>query len=306
MSLLLVKCFISFGKILMMNLLSLPLEVQRLGQITDENVLYGDAWPDYLAGGIREEHIPALVSILENVTDFFNEDIEDAIMYLPMHAWRALTLLGVEKAIPLMVSLLDHADLDDNDTISDDLPLVLSQMGKAVYPHLSNFLREITHNAWARMDAAKALSLYARNHPEDRLRVIGDLSAVLDDHANFNSSQTAMLIQHLAGMKAVEAASHVEQAFTSGRVDIGFFGDWEDFQVDVGLLKERITSSEKLQVSPTSFLDGMLNNAKTPKVPIYPKSTRSGSVKEDHLIKKKRKQTGQSRKAIRQKKKKKK
>ena len=53
------------------------------------------------------------------------------------------------------------------------------------------------------------------------------------------------IISYLADINAPETAPLVERAFQSGRVDLSIMGDYEEFQIAVGLLKERITPPPK-------------------------------------------------------------
>ena len=46
---------------------------------------------------------------------------------------------------------------------------------------------------------------------------------------------------HLAELKVVEAAPLMEEAFAARRVDDMVMGDWEDVQIELGLLAERLT-----------------------------------------------------------------
>jgi hypothetical protein len=278
-----------------MNLLSLPIEIQRLAQIGDDEVLDTDIWTDYFKLGIRDEHIPALMEILENIADFSRSDADDPTGYLPMHSWRALVSLKADIAIPLMVSLLDRDDVDNDTLISEELPHALGKMGPAVYPALSLVLKNKTHGRWARNDAAEAMAIYATHHPEDRLRVINDLSDVLADYQTADPVDNAILIELLGKLKAIEAAPLVEQVYSSDRVDQAFIGDYEDFQVNVGLLNARLTAPNNSPISPLSFMDGFSG------VSIPP-----GKTKEDSKTKKKRKQAEQTRKANRPRHKKKK
>ena len=49
------------------------------------------------------------------------------------------------------------------------------------------------------------------------------------------------LINSLIDLRAVEAASLMERAFAADSVDISIMGDWEDVQIELGLLDERQT-----------------------------------------------------------------
>jgi hypothetical protein len=278
-----------------MNLHTLPIEVQRLAQLGDPEGLDSGTWQDYIGLGIRQEHILPLMSILENIDDFSCEDADDFTAFLPMHAWRALSILQAQEAIPILVSLLDRDDSVCDELISEDLPAALAKIGPEVYSSLYTLLMDKTHGRWARTDAAEALALLAKNYPEQRSNVINALTEALSEYQTSNPENNAILVELLMNLKAVEAAPIVEQAYHSGRVDQLFIGDWEDFQVSVGLLNERQTSPLHSQVSPGSFMDGFPSFSEPERI-----------TKEDSKTKKTRKMAEKSKKINRQRHKKKK
>jgi hypothetical protein len=49
------------------------------------------------------------------------------------------------------------------------------------------------------------------------------------------------IISSLLNLEAVEAAPVMERAFAADRVDISIPGDWEDAQIELGLMQERQT-----------------------------------------------------------------
>jgi hypothetical protein len=174
-----------------MNLLSLPIEIQRLAQISDEEGLDSVIWPDYAALGIREEHIPALISILENIDDFLEMDGNEPAVFLPMHAGRILATLQVDHAIPLMISLLDRDDTESDQILSEELPTTLGRRGPAVFPPLHELLKDKKHGHWARLDAAEAMQVFAMKHPDYRSAVVSDLSDAL---AEYQTADPEMVI----------------------------------------------------------------------------------------------------------------
>jgi hypothetical protein len=54
----------------------------------------------------------------------------------------------------------------------------------------------------------------------------------------------AFSLSCLAELKAVEAAPLAEEIFKSGRAELEVAGDYEDYQIRVGLLKRRLTPSK--------------------------------------------------------------
>jgi hypothetical protein len=77
--------------------------------------------------------------------------------------------------------------------------------------------------------------------------------------ANFNG----LLIGCLVDLNAAEAAPVMEQAFAANRVDLMLQGDWEEVQIQLGLLAERITPppdyralmAEQMGFDPSDMLD---------------------------------------------------
>ena len=49
------------------------------------------------------------------------------------------------------------------------------------------------------------------------------------------------LISYLAELKAAETAPFVERVYQADRVDLSIMGDFEEYEIAVGLMKERLT-----------------------------------------------------------------
>jgi hypothetical protein len=60
----------------------------------------------------------------------------------------------------------------------------------------------------------------------------------------------AYLVDLLVELRVVEAAPLMEQAFAADSVDVFLRGDWEDVQVDLGLLEKRRTTSPRPSLFP--------------------------------------------------------
>ena len=253
-------------------------------------------WVDYLGLGIRSEHIPALTTILDEIDEFPLCDDDDPCTWMPMHAWRALAQLQAETALPTMVKLLNLIDNEDDEIVQVDLPAALSRMCPAAIPHLIEFLEIKSNGLWARLSAAEAMQVAALDKPELRSTVVATLTSTLAGYASADEIFNTLLVDLLMKLQAVEAAHLVEQVFKAGKIDEMIYGDWEDFQVGVGLLQERLTSRALHQVSADSFQDVFFDQRDI--LPDEP-----GKKKEDSKTKKKRKLETESRKVNRKKKK---
>ncbi|CAN5899444.1 hypothetical protein BH23GEM7_BH23GEM7_17960 [soil metagenome] len=193
---------------------------------------------DYLELGVGEEHIPDLIRMATD-RELIEADYETAEYYAPMHAWYALGQLRAEAAIEPLIARFHESDEDD--WVAEELPEVFAMIGPAAIPALSRYLQDRSQPRWPRMTAATSLKNIARDHPETRGEVVAALVEQLDRHAEEEGEFNAFLLGELLEMKATEAAPAIERAFAAGSVDESISGDWEDAQVELGLLEERVT-----------------------------------------------------------------
>jgi hypothetical protein len=200
-------------------------------------------WRNYLELGITVEHTPELIRILDGIEAFWPDvDVENAPeSYAPIHAWRALGQLKAEQAIPSLIRLVVWNEDEDVDWVMEDIPEVLGMIGPASIPPLRDYLLKPDKFEWASVTMAHSLAEIGKRNPEYRSACVEVLQAGLEQYAENGETINAFLIDYLAELKAVEAAPLVERAYQAGTVDISVLGDFEDFQIEVGLLKERLT-----------------------------------------------------------------
>lgn len=207
-----------------------------LGDVGDERT-----WRDYAALGLTADHIPELIRLALD-EELMSADSEGDEVWACIHAWRALGQLRAVDAVEPLISLFDYLSDDLNDWISDDLPEVFALIGPAAIHPLRVYLADSAHGIWARVAAATSLLNIAGQHPGSRDEVIAILSAQLEHHEEQDRKLNACLVGNLAmDLHAVEAAPVIERAYAAGKVDISFMGDWEDAQIKLGLLTERLT-----------------------------------------------------------------
>lgn len=223
-----------------MKILSLPPAVQQLAHL-------GDAWKepewlDYAALGLEPAHIAPLIEIVEARGQLWNESAGSGdLVWMPVHAWRALAQLRAAQALPTLLGLLHEIDDDGNEIIQEDLPDVLALIGPAVLETTGTYLCARDNPLWARISAAYALRNLARAYPETRPQVITLLEQVLEWFALNDRTLNGFLVAFLADLNAAAASPVVEQAYLANRVDENILGDFEDYQLAVGLLERRLT-----------------------------------------------------------------
>ena len=200
----------------------------------------GEPWLRYDSFGITAAHVGDLVGILrDEVLAAAPPDSDEA--WAPRHAWRALGQLRAEAAIePLLNVLLRN----DDDWAREEIPEVLGMIGPVAIEPVTAELARLAPGSPTPIAAyalVTSLENIVEGFPETRGRVVDVLQRQLGWWARQGEELNAMLVWALVELNAVEAAPLMEEAFADSAVDEAYGGDWEDAQVDLGLIPERIT-----------------------------------------------------------------
>jgi hypothetical protein len=199
---------------------------------------------DYRTLGITEEHVSVLIQVMRDerlswVAQELGE--EDAPFWAPVHAWRALGQLRAERAVdPLIAHLFDNPE---DDWVLDELPEVLGMIGAAsLEPVRAALARAAAEPDFHLITTlANALREIAQRHPPLRDLAVGILTERLEEWAHQRPDINAWLISTLLDLSATEASPVMQAAFEAGAVADSITGDWEDAQVELGLLEKRTT-----------------------------------------------------------------
>lgn len=196
-------------------------------------------WDNYVADfGYAPGHVPELVRMATDPALARAPSNSDEV-WGPVHAWRVLGQLRAPEAVEPLLAVV-RAQADD-DWVSADLPEVLARIGSAALPGLAAMLQDRTVGQDARMTAASGLARLAQREDEHRAAVVDLLAGALDDDRPRQQLFNGRVVGLLLDLEAVEAAPAMERAFAAGRVDVHAAGDWEDVQVELGLIPERLT-----------------------------------------------------------------
>ncbi len=214
----------------------------------DKLLTLGDArptmgrWPDYRQYGLTPEHIPDLIRMATD-EELNLTDSDSQAVWAPMHAWRALAQFRAESAVGPLLSLLHWIDDNADDMIGEEVPEALGMIGPAAIPAVAEYLADASHGLWARVAAASSLKEIGQRHPDARAECVAILTRQLEHFAHQDKDLNAGLVAALLDLKAVESAPVMERAFAAGRVELSVAGDWEEVQVQLGLLEKRKTPS---------------------------------------------------------------
>jgi hypothetical protein len=217
-----------------------------------------EPWQDYAALGILPSDIPELIRLVEDhelrimePPDDFPDNEELPEWFAQVHAWRALAQLKAEEAVPAILGILYQVDEDDDDWIGEDAEDIFAAIGPAAIPALGDYLANENNGLFARAAAASSLRNMAIAHPETREECLNHLAGVLEKYAGNDEGLNGFLIYDLVQLKAVEKIDLIEKAFASKNVDEFIMGDFEDVQIELGLIEKRT----KLRPRPDWFDD---------------------------------------------------
>jgi hypothetical protein len=207
-----------------------------------------DHQTEAIESSMQTEDIPSLINLLED-HDLRWESPEDSPDgYGAVYAWRAVGHLKAEAAIPALIGLLPDIDSEYDEWAQEELPEVFENIGPVCVPALVEFLQTppVDGDVWGAATAIEGLQKIALRYPETRSTCIATLTALLEGYAEGDELYNSLIVMAASELKAFEMVPLIERAYAADRVDEGLLGDWEDFQVKVGLLEKRITPRRKL------------------------------------------------------------
>jgi hypothetical protein len=201
---------------------------------------------NYRSMGITEEHISESIRMLEEMQEERfsipeQGDEDDDSFWSPIHAWRALGQLGAEEAIHALLRQLHHIDDNDDEWLLEEVDEVFAQIGPASIEPLGFYLSSSENSLYARIAAGESLVKLGINFPDFRGRCITIISTVLESYADQDEILNASIVYGLMQLNDLNSVSLVEKAFQADKVDEILFGDFEDYQVRLGLIPKRAT-----------------------------------------------------------------
>jgi len=197
---------------------------------------------DYLALG--PDHVPELCRMVLD-KDLWWADSDSVEVWSAIHAWRALAQIGSPDAIETLLEVLGRIDKYDDDWTMEELPDVFAAIGPVALPHLTEFLADREQGLWARVTCVACFEKMAEKHPDTRSECIDTITRQLKRFERQDATLNGFLISDLIDWQAVEAAPLMQRAFDAGHVDVSVAGDWEEMQIELGLLKKRTTPAPR-------------------------------------------------------------
>jgi len=221
---------------------------------------YGE-WDDYTLDGIGPEHVDELIRMAGDM-ELNNGDPESLEVWAPLHAVRALGQLRAEAAVGPLLDLLDYAAEVNEDWFLVDIPHALERIGPAAVQPAGECLLDSSRPDMARAETSHALRLIASAFKEARRACAMALSRALQDYRQTDRFLNAVIVWDLVELRAIGAAPLMEAAFEADVVDLAVGGDWEEAQIELGLLEERLTPArdwfrESMGLPPLAELEAL-------------------------------------------------
>ena len=165
-----------------------------------------------------------------------------------------------------MLALLADMEGFGVDWIFEEIPGVFAAIGPAAIPDLARFLADGQIGTWPRCLSVTCLEGIVRRHPDTREECTDIVIGQLEQFEGQDKLLNASLIGALIEWKAVQAAPLMEKAFDADAVDIMAVGDWEDVQVEMGLLEDASPLAPTcLPAPPGSLLFSVVAQSRRPR-----------------------------------------
>ncbi len=219
---------------------------------------YGEYEPsgkgyDYSELGIGSDDIPELINLATNF-NLLVEHIDDALSWAPIHAMRILGQLKATEAIEPLIDILKYIDIDNMDWLISELPPIFEQIGKASVPQLMEYVRDIDNTLYPRLTALDSIIQIAKADDSCKEDCVKYLRGRIKKYKNEDAIINGKVIDGLVAFKDMESIDIIKAAFDSDSVNFGFAGDWQEVQIRLGLLTERISPPKVHEYPNSDFL----------------------------------------------------
>jgi hypothetical protein len=209
-------------------------------------------WPNYLDLGFTTAHVTELIQMATDKELFGGDSKDNPMIWAPIHAWRTLAQLQAKAAITPLMSLFT----EDDDWITEELPVVYGLIGIKAIPTLAEYLGNQSHGVYPRVSAVYSLERIGNTYPEARIACVLALTRQLEKFVHNDPELNGFLISYLVDLKAIESLPIIKQAYNEDCVDCTIMGDLENVEIKLGLREYRskppshLSLAEKYGLTP--------------------------------------------------------
>jgi hypothetical protein len=180
--------------------------LNQLLQLGDPDTIFD--WSAYLKLGITAAHLTDLSQMAVDLDLFKSE--EDFEFLAPVHAWRALAIVGGPLAIAALMNVLHQLSDDDEfwDLVAEELPAAIGCLGESALPALAASLADAQLTNYTYENLVSGIIEVYKQHPETRDACVAILTEQLTQFMINQPSLNGHLATALAvNFTAVESAS---------------------------------------------------------------------------------------------------
>ncbi len=204
-------------------------------------------WQDYVNQyGFTSDHIPELTVMLLD-WELEEADSESPQVWAALHAWRTLSQLGGSQALQVIFDYFDETHPDNDWFFEDLVHHILGYFGRSALPHCTaKFALELDEEEIDKLNyLTEALAHLGDQHPELRDECVAILGEAFTSYQQNTETLNAFIINALVDLHSLEHINLIQEAYEADVVDETVRGDWEDVQIALGLLAERITPAPR-------------------------------------------------------------
>ena len=200
-------------------------------------------WLDYYSLGITEKDIPQLIELLTDM-DLYYLDSDNPAVWSTLHTWRALGQLKGKEAIIPLINILVDKELEDDDWIREEIPVVLGMIGEDCIDPLKAYLYDQSKPEWPKVMISHGLEQIGQKVPSRKEEIVKIFSDFLDQATAKTPELNGFIINYLIDLKAVNSIESIRNAYKKEIVDFSVNGDLEDTEIELGLREKRITPAK--------------------------------------------------------------
>lgn len=195
---------------------------------------------NYLELGFNEDDIALLTEMVfdEELNSLIDNEENEDKLFAPVHAVMVLGQLKAEKPFKLLLASLD---IDDDDYYRSAVTYYLKTIGNPFVAELTAYFLDETKNLFNRMLVLEAMEQIDEKSDNTVSMLEETMVHYLTQKGAGNDGLNAMAI---AALKEITGTKHIDlirNVYRNKPVDIWFYGDLEDLEIELGLREKRET-----------------------------------------------------------------
>jgi hypothetical protein len=175
---------------------------------------------------------------------------EPPAVYVPIHAWRALSQMRPAEAVPVALKMLDRLEGLLDDAAFEAFAFIWAMIGEPAIQPLAAYMADASHPEHSRVCVAHGLCEVGQRDQARRDAAVERLAEALNRQETDVESLNGFLVSYLLDLKAVESAEAIERAYAADCVDLAITGNWARARAELGVEGLGLISEEQANRKP--------------------------------------------------------